>query len=59
MATDHTSVDPAFLAELGKAFEPAEVAELLMMVGMYISLGRMLVVTGANKAACEIYVPEY
>ena len=58
MATDHKSVDAAFKAEMLEHFEPAEMAELMMMVGMYISLGRMLVITGANKMACEIYVQE-
>ena len=29
-----------------------------MMIGQYISLGRLLVIAGGHKAACEIYVPE-
>lgn len=28
-----------------------------MMIGQYISLGRLLVIAGGHKAACEIYVP--
>ena len=59
MATDFRSVDAAFLARLRSEFEDAEVAELLMMIGQYISLGRMLVMIGGDKSACEIYVPEY
>ena len=58
MATDHRSVDAAFKAELHEHFDAAEVAELAMMVGMYISLGRMLVFAGGHKLACEIYVPD-
>jgi hypothetical protein len=30
-----------------------------MMTGQYISLGRLLVIAGGDKAACEIYSPEY
>jgi hypothetical protein len=59
MATDYKTVDAEFMAEFQKVFSPAEAAELLMMVGQYISLGRMLYVTGGHRAACEIYVPEY
>ena len=57
MATDHRSVDAAFVSSLRAEFEEAEVAELLLMVGQYISLGRMLVMIGGHKGACEIYVP--
>ena len=59
MATDHRSVDAAFMKELKGDFEDAEIAELLMMIGQYISLGRMLVMIGGDKGACEIYVPNY
>jgi len=58
MATDHLSVDAQFISELRAEFEDAEVAELLMMIGQYISLGRMLVMIGGHKGACEIYVPD-
>ena len=51
--------DSAFKAELRKNFEDPEIAELGMMIQQYIALGRLLVVTGAGKAACEIYVPDY
>ena len=37
----------------------AEIAELGMMIGQYLALGRLLVISGAHKAACEIYVPNY
>ncbi len=30
-----------------------------MMIGQYIALGRLLVIAGGHKAACEIYVPDY
>jgi alkylhydroperoxidase family enzyme len=58
-ATDFRSVDSAFKAELREHFSDAEIAELGMMIGQYIALGRLLVVAGAHKAACEIYVPDY
>ena len=59
VATDHRTVDDAFMAELREHFSDAEVAELTMMVGQYIALGRLLVMSGGHKAACEIYVPSY
>ena len=59
LATDFRSVDAAFKAELRQHFEDAEIAELGMMIGQYIALGRLLVIAGGHKAACEIYVPEY
>ena len=59
LATDFRSVDAVFKAELRQHFEDAEIAELGMMIGQYIALGRLLVIAGGHKAACEIYVPEY
>ena len=59
LATDFRSVDPDFVSELRVHFSDAEVAELGMMIGQYISLGRLLVIAGGHKAACEIYSPEY
>ena len=47
------------MTELHRHFEAAEIAELGMMIGQYISLGRLLVIAGAHKGACEIYVPDY
>jgi hypothetical protein len=58
-ALDWRSVDPAFVAALRTQFGDAEIAELGMMIQMYIALGRLLVVTGGDKYACEIYVPDY
>jgi len=57
LASDFRSVDAAFMAELREHFDDAEIAELGLMIGQYISLGRLLVIAGADKAACEIYVP--
>jgi hypothetical protein len=57
-ATDFRSVDAAFLAELRERFSDAEIAELGMMIGQYVSLGRLLVIAGGHEAACEIYVPD-
>ncbi|MCP5039902.1 MAG: hypothetical protein GY944_02660 [bacterium] len=59
MATDFRTVDAAFKAELREHFSEAEIAELGLMIGQYLALGRLLVIAGADKLACEIYVPEY
>ncbi len=59
LATNFRAVDPAFIGELREHFEDAEIAELGMMINQYIALGRLLVVFGGDKIACEIYVPEY
>jgi len=55
VATDHHSVDAAFRAELREHFSDAQVVELGMMIGQYISFGRLLVMFDLGKAACEIY----
>ncbi len=57
-ARDFRSVDEAFLGELREHYEDAEIAELGMMIGQYLALGRMLVISGGHKGACEIYVPD-
>jgi len=49
----------SFLAELREHFLDAEIAELGFMIGQYISFGRMLVIAGSDKGACEVYVPNY
>ncbi len=59
LATDFLTVDAAFMSELREHFSDAEIAELGMMIGQYISLGRLLVIAGGHRAACEIYVPDY
>ena len=58
MATDFHEVDSAFLAELREHFSDAEIVELGLMIGQYLALGRMLVITGNHRAACEIYAPD-
>ena len=58
LATDFRSADQAFKAELREQFSDAEIAELGMMIGQYIALGRLLVIAGGHKAACETYVPD-
>lgn len=58
-ATDFRSVDADFMAELREHFSDAEIAELAMMIGQYIALGRLLVMSGGHEMACEIYVPDY
>ena len=57
-ALDFRSVEATFVAELRKHFSDAEIAELGMMIQQYIALGRLLVMAGGDKLACEIYVPE-
>ena len=57
-ALDFRTIDGAFMAELRAQFSDAEIAELGMMIQQYIALGRLLVMAGGDKLACEIYVPE-
>ena len=60
LATDFREVDTQFMAELREHFNDAEISELGLMIGQYMALGRMLVISGGHKAACEIYVaPDY
>ena len=59
LATDFRTVDGPFKAELRRHFEDAEIAELGLMIGQYIALGRLLVIAGGDKGASEIYVPDY
>lgn len=56
-AADFRTIDDAFKAELREHFSDAEIAELGMMIGQYLSFGRLLVIAGGHKGACEIYVP--
>ena len=58
LASDFRSVDSSFMAELRKHFADNEIAELGMMIGQYLALGRLLVIAGGDKGACEIYVPQ-
>jgi hypothetical protein len=58
LASDFRSVDARFMRELREHFADEEIAELGMMIGQYLALGRLLVISGGHKAACEIYVPE-
>ena len=46
------------MAELREHFDDAEISELGLMIGQYMALGRMLVISGGHKLACEIYDPE-
>ncbi len=57
LATDFRTVDEAFVRELREHFSNAEIAELGLMIGQYMALGRMLVISGGHKGACEIYTP--
>ena len=58
LASDFRTVDAAFTAELREHFNDAEIVELGLMIGQYLAMGRMLVISGGHKAACEIYVPD-
>ncbi len=55
VATDYRSVDSSFKAELREQFSTAQVVELGMMIGQYISFGRLLAMLDLSKGACEIY----
>lgn len=57
MVTDFRTVDADFMAELRKQFSDPEIVELGLMIGQYMAMGRLLVITGTHEAACEIYVP--
>jgi alkylhydroperoxidase family enzyme len=57
-ALDFRSIDDVFVTDLRRHFSDAEIAELGMMIQQYIALGRLLVMAGGDKMACEIYVPE-
>jgi hypothetical protein len=43
------------MAELREHFSEAQVVELGMMLGQYLSFGRLLGVLDLHKGACEIY----
>ena len=58
LATDFRKVDADFLGELRQHFSDTEISELGLMIGMYMAMGRMLVISGAHEGACEIYVPD-
>lgn len=45
------------MEELRAHFSDAEIVELGLMIGQYLALGRLLVITGAHEGACEIYTP--
>ena len=34
-----------------------KIVELGLMIGQYMAMGRLLVITGTHEGACEIYVP--
>ncbi len=46
------------MVELRSEFTDAEIAELGMMIGQYIALGRLLVISGGHRMTCEIDVPD-
>ena len=54
-AADFHTVDDGFMTELRQQFSDEEISELGMMIGQYISFGRLLVILGLGEQACEIY----
>jgi alkylhydroperoxidase family enzyme len=44
MALHHQGIDDAFFRELRDEFNPAEIIELGMMIGLFIGYGRLLAV---------------
>ena len=59
LALDFRTADAVFISELREHFADAEIAELGMMINQYIALGRLLVVAGAHRGACEIYSQQF
>jgi len=55
LASGEVDVAEEFKASLHEHFSDAEVVELGMMIGQYITFGRLLVLLGLEKGACEIY----
>ena len=55
LAVDFRLVDEAFKAELREHFSDAELVELSVMIGQYMTMGRMLVMFGPPTNFCEIY----
>jgi alkylhydroperoxidase family enzyme len=52
LATDWRKIDAAFLAEAREHFSDEEVVELGMMIGQYLSFGRLLVQLDLHQSAC-------
>ena len=57
MATNHLSIDDAFVAQLSEHFTPPEILELGMMIGQYIGFGRLLVALDVHQYSATTYVP--
>ena len=55
LASDWKQADTSFMAEVRRHFSDAEVVELGMMIGQYVSFGRLLVQLDLHDSACEIY----
>jgi alkylhydroperoxidase family enzyme len=56
MATDHSSIDDAFIKALQEHFSPAEILELGFMIGQYLGFGRLLVALGLHEYSAVPYV---
>ena len=50
MATDFRTVDADFMEELRRHLSDPEIVELGLMIGQYMAMGRLLVITGAFAA---------
>ena len=51
MAINHHQVDDRFFQELRQEFNPAEIIELGMMIGLFIGYGRLLAVLNLENSA--------
>ena len=56
MATDHFSIDDAFIKALQEHFSPPEILELGFMIGQYLGFGRLLVALGLHEYSAVPYV---
>ena len=54
LATDHHSIDDAYVAAVREHFDEAELLELTMMIGQYIGFGRTLATLQLETVACPI-----
>jgi len=56
MATDHFSIDDAFIKALQEHFSPPETLKLGFMIGQYLGFGRLLVALGLHEYSAVPYV---
>ena len=54
MAVDHFSINDAWVSALRQHFSTAQILELLMMIGQYLGLGRLLAILQLEDVVCPI-----